>query len=126
MMRSFHGVCLITRDVRRLREFYEEVLQVRAEGDDVFASFPTAGAQLSIFSQQGMEQMALGSTNQAGNGSCALEFEVEDVDREYERLKAMNVPIAKPPTTQPWGLRSVWFRDPDANMVNFYAHTDSQ
>ena len=31
------------------------------------------------------------------------------------------MPIVKPPTTQPWGRRSVWFRDPDGNIVNFYA-----
>ena len=50
-----------------------------------------------------------------------IEFEVEDVDQEFERLQAMNVEIVKPPTTQPWGRRSVWFRDPDGNIVNFYA-----
>ncbi|HKW35048.1 MAG TPA: nuclear transport factor 2 family protein [Candidatus Acidoferrum sp.] len=26
----------------------------------------------------------------------------------------------KPPTTQPWGTRSVYFRDPDGNLVNFF------
>jgi len=44
------------------------------------------------------------------------------VDREYERLKAWNVEVLKPPTTQPWGLRSVWFCDPQGNRINFYAH----
>jgi len=58
----------------------------------------------------------------SGAGNCFLEFEVEDVDQDYERLKALNVKVAKPPTTQPWGVRSVWFRDPDGNLVNFYAH----
>jgi hypothetical protein len=27
----------------------------------------------------------------------------------------------KPPTTQSWGRRSIWFRDPDGNNVNFFA-----
>lgn len=26
----------------------------------------------------------------------------------------------KPPTTQPWGTRSIYFRDPDSNLVDFY------
>jgi catechol 2,3-dioxygenase-like lactoylglutathione lyase family enzyme len=117
---QFRGVCLITREVRRLREFYEKVLQVKAEGDEIFATFPRIGAVLSIFSEQGTEQMAPGSMHSAGTGSYTLEFEVEDVDGEYERLRALGVPIVKPPTTQPWGLRSVWFRDPDANIVNFF------
>ena len=68
-----------------------------------------------------MELMAPHSMQGAGRGGCALEFEVEDVDQEYRRLTGLNVAIVKPPTTQPWELRSVWFRDPDGNLVNFYA-----
>ena len=65
--------------------------------------------------------MAHGCLKGAGYGSYTIEFEVEDVDQEFERLQAMNVEIVKPPTTQSWGRRSVWFRDPDRNIVNFYA-----
>ncbi len=125
-MAQFRGVCLITHDVRRLREFYETILRVSAEGDDTFTSFPALGAGLTIFSIRGMEQMAPGSMSLTGNGRYTLEFEVDDVDGEYERLTALNVIIVKPPTTQPWGLRSVWFRDPDANLVNFYMRVAGQ
>jgi catechol 2,3-dioxygenase-like lactoylglutathione lyase family enzyme len=120
-MKRFDGICIITRDVRRLREFYRDVLRVEAEGDDAFTAFSTEGAKLSLFSEQGMEEMAPGSMEAAGHGGCVLEFEVEDVDEEHARLTEMGVLIVKPPTTQPWGLRSVWFRDPDGNIVNFYA-----
>ena len=121
-MRRFDGICIVTRDVGRLHDFYRDVLQVDSEGEDIFIAFSTKGAKLSLFAEQGMEQMAPGSMKGAGHGGYALEFEVEDVDREYERLTEMNIPIVKPPTTQPWGLRSVWFRDPDGNIVNFYAN----
>ena len=120
-MRRFVGICIITRDVPRLRDFYREALQVEPEGEDVFAAFSTEGCQLSLFHEEGMEQMAPGSMVGAGRGACTLDFEVEDVDEEYGRLVAMGIPIVKPPTTQPWGLRSVWFRDPDGNIVNLFA-----
>lgn len=120
-MVRFTGVCIVTRDVRRLRDFYAAVLRVRSEGDDPFAVLRTEGAALSLFAERGMEEMAPGSMGAAGRGGYTLELEVRDVDGEYERLKVMGVPIAKPPTTQPWGRRSVWFRDPDGNIVNFYA-----
>jgi len=77
---------------------------------------------LSIFSSERTEKMASGCLKGAGYGSYTIEFEVEDVDQEFERLKAMNVEIVKPPTTQSWGRRSVWFRDPDGNIINFYAN----
>src|SRR5438045_2231710 len=122
MAKRFNGICLVTRDVPALRRFYEAVLEVDAQGDATFVQFSMQGAALSIFSEEGMEHMAPASLHGAGTGSYTIEFEVEDVDQEYERITAMNVPIVKPPTTQTWGRRSVWFRDPDGNIVNFYAN----
>lgn len=49
-----------------------------------------------------------------------LEFSVEDVDREYERLKGLVGEFALEPTTQPWGNRSMLFRDPDGNLINYF------
>ncbi|MBI4530115.1 MAG: hypothetical protein HY709_01215, partial [Candidatus Latescibacteria bacterium] len=45
---------------------------------------------------------------------------------EYERLSDMEVPMVKLPTTQTWGRRSFWFRDPDGNIVNFYANVKGE
>lgn len=67
-----------------------------------------------------MEHMAPGSMQNSGCGRYTLEFEVEDLDKEYERLKAIDVVFVKLPTTQTWGRRSVWFRDPDGNIINFF------
>ncbi len=121
----FNGICLITRDVPRLRSFYAAVLQEETEGDDTFTALAIQGAALSIFTEEGMEHMAPGSMQHSGCGRYTLEFEVEDVDKEYERLKAMNIIFVKPPTTQTWGRRSVWFRDPDGNIINFFANAAS-
>jgi catechol 2,3-dioxygenase-like lactoylglutathione lyase family enzyme/predicted SnoaL-like aldol condensation-catalyzing enzyme len=125
MIQQFRGICLVTRDVPRLRLFYETVLQIQADGDEHYAEFPVTGAGLSLFAAEGMEQMAPGSITGAGSGNTTLEFEVADVDEEYKRLVALDVPIVKVPTTQPWGVRSVWFRDPDGNPINFFARVRS-
>ena len=121
----FNGICLVTRDVLRLRSFYAAILQVEPEGDDTFTMLATQGAALSIFTEEGMERMAPGSMQDSGCGRYTLEFEVEDVDREFERLKERGVILIKPPTTQSWGRRSVWFRDPDGNIINFFSRLDS-
>jgi len=117
----FNGICLVTQDVPGLRSFYAAVLQAEAEGDDTFTVLSTQGAALSIFTEHGMERMAPGSMQHSGCGRYTLEFEVEDVDQEYERLRAMQVVFVKPPTNQSWARRSVWFRDPEGNIVNFFA-----
>jgi hypothetical protein len=30
------------------------------------------------------------------------------------------------PTDQPWGSRSMLFRDPDGNLINFFAQTSEE
>ena len=125
-MNRLTGICIITHDVARLRNFYCVLLQVESQGDDVFASFTLPEMQLSLCRALVMEQMAPGALTGAGHGHYTLEIEVDDVDEEHRRLSALAVPIVKPPTTQPWGLCSVWLRDPDGNLVNCYARVPQQ
>jgi predicted enzyme related to lactoylglutathione lyase len=121
MAMKFVGVCLVTRNVPLLAQFYVHVLGAQAEGDETHVELRTAGAQLTIFSFEGMEQMAPGSMHGAGADNVTLGFEVQDVDAEYDRLRALAVEVVKPPASYPWGSRSVWFRDPDGNIVDFFA-----
>ena len=41
---------------------------------------------------------------------------VEDVDAAYGALKAKGVTFLRPPTDQPWGLRTAHFADPEGNL----------
>ncbi|MBN1875620.1 MAG: VOC family protein [Anaerolineae bacterium] len=117
---KFSGICLVTHNVSVLADFYTRILGVKAEGDDVHVELNTEGANIAIFSVEGMEDMAPLSTQGAGYGSVTLMFEVEDVDVEYERLKTLGVEFVKLPATYSWGSRSLWFRDPDSNIIDFY------
>lgn len=119
----FTGICLQSSNVGALRAFYKELLQVEPSGDDHWwVDFGTLGdgGALSIFSAEGMEQMAPGSLDGSGTGRYTIELQVDDVDAEHERLVAAGVPVVKAPTTQVWGRRSAWFRDPDGNIVNLF------
>jgi len=116
------NTCLITNDVKRLVEFYEPILRLEAKktGED-YAEFPTGVGVLAIFSGDAQERYIPGSAEAAKNESVVLQFRVGDVDQEYRRLQGLVKTWVKPPTTQPWGTRSVYFRDPDGNLVDFYA-----
>jgi uncharacterized glyoxalase superfamily protein PhnB len=60
----------------------------------------------------------------AGRGrrdEVILDFLVDDVDAEYPRIAALGVEWVLPPTTQPWGNRSMIFRDPAGNLVNVFS-----
>ena len=117
----FAGISLITKNVPNLSAFYSRVLGVEAHGDDIHVELDTEGAGITIFSVEGMENLAPQSMKAAGTGCITIGFEVEDVDAEFDRLNAFGVEFVKLPTTHPWGTRSFWFRDPDGNIINFFA-----
>jgi predicted enzyme related to lactoylglutathione lyase/ketosteroid isomerase-like protein len=110
----------VSRDVLRLAHFYGNLLGGSVDGNEIFAFVHMPGALLSVFHLDGMDQMAPGSMTAAGNGAVLLEFQVEDVDRHHSTLPPGSNLVVKPPTTQPWGRRSLWLRDPDGNIVNLF------
>ena len=119
---ALENTCVISADIRRLVAFYEPVLGEKAKwsGDD-YAEFGTGVGVLSIFSYAAQEKYIPGSAVAGKNRSVILEFKVANVDAEYRRLQGLVKIWVKPPTTQPWGSRSIYFRDPDGNLVDFYA-----
>ena len=117
------NTCLITDHVAALVDFYQAVLlqppAVRI--NDQYAEFHTGATVLAIFSAAAQEGYIPGSAHAAQNASVILEFRVPDVDKEFARLQPLVRTWVKPPANTPWGTRSAYFRDPDGNLVDFYA-----
>lgn len=112
------GFGLITEDVGRLREFYQRVLNCRAEGDDTHTEIQCEGVPFVLYDKAAsMADMAFSYDASLGHGYTTLSFRVEDVDAEYARLREMGVVFMTRPRTYPWGARSAHFRDPDGNIV---------
>jgi catechol 2,3-dioxygenase-like lactoylglutathione lyase family enzyme len=115
------NVCLITNDVKPLTAFYSQVLQIEPHrsGDD-YVEFPTRVGTLALFAATAQEKYIPGSATAGQNRSSILEFRVGNVDEEYARLRPVVKSWVKGPTTQPWGTRSIYFRDPDGNLVDLF------
>ncbi|MFF0075308.1 VOC family protein [Streptomyces sp. NPDC005494] len=115
------SIRIITSDVARLVTFYERVTDVRAEwASDDFAELRTPTATLAIASTRTVPLFAPGSASPAENRSVITEFLVDDVDRVHQNLSGFVTDLVTGPTTMPWGNRSLLFRDPDGNLVNFF------
>ncbi|MCX5443617.1 MULTISPECIES: VOC family protein [unclassified Streptomyces] len=118
---NFVSIRIITGDVARLVEFYERATGVRATwANEGFAELKTAGATLAIAGTRTVPLFAPGSARPADNHSVITEFLVDDVDRVHQNLTGFVTDIVNEPTTMPWGNRSLLFRDPDGNLVNFF------
>jgi predicted enzyme related to lactoylglutathione lyase len=118
---DFASIRIITDDLDRLVDFYEQVTGVSAERPaPVFAELVLPSATLAIGDSQTVQLFGAGSARAADNHTVIIEFQVDDVDAEYQRLTPHVDDWVQEPTTMPWGNRSVLFRDPDNNLVNLY------
>ncbi|MEU1306334.1 VOC family protein [Streptomyces shenzhenensis] len=118
---DFVSIRIITGDIARLVEFYERATGVRAAwATEDFAELRTPHATLAIASTRTVPLFAPDSARPADNHSVITEFLVDDVDRVRENLSGFVTDFVTEPTTMPWGNRSLLFRDPDGNLVNFF------
>ncbi|MEU3963715.1 VOC family protein [Streptomyces buecherae] len=118
---EFVSIRVITGDVARLVAFYERATGARATwATEDFAELTIGGATLAIAGTRTVPLFAPGSARPAANQSVITEFRVDDVDRVHRNLTGLVTDFVGGPTTMPWGNRSLLFRDPDGNLVNFF------
>ncbi|AGZ41320.1 VOC family protein [Actinoplanes friuliensis] len=115
------SIRIITGDIKRLVGFYEQVTGVQAAwGNEEFAELRTGQGTLAIGSERTVPLFAPGAARPADNHTAIIEFLVDDVDARYEAVRGIVTDFVNEPTTMPWGNRSLLFRDPDGNLINFF------
>jgi predicted enzyme related to lactoylglutathione lyase len=115
------SVRIITADIKRLVQFYEKVTALSAKwATEDFAEVSTGSFTLAIGSTRTLSFFGEGVAQAASNKSVIIEFKVENVDNDYARIKDLTADIVQEPKTMPWGNRSLLFRDPDGNLINFF------
>jgi uncharacterized glyoxalase superfamily protein PhnB len=127
---QFASVRLVTADpasVDALVAFYTRLTDVAATRPvPDFAELRFAGLVLAISTQRMVQQFNAGAARAAANESAILEFEVDDVEAVLQRWGDAALDTAMPPTTMPWGNRSMLLRDPDGNVVNVFSRPTAQ
>jgi predicted enzyme related to lactoylglutathione lyase len=118
---------VITNDINRLVGFYEKVTGLKAKWfTEDFAELATPSCTLAIGSQRTMAMFGEAAVRPADNYSAIIEFRVDDVDKHFARLQGAIGEMVQPPTTMPWGNRSLLFRDPDRNLINFFTPVSAE
>jgi predicted enzyme related to lactoylglutathione lyase len=125
---NFVSVRIITADVKRLARFYEQItgISVTMYTED-FGELKTAACTLAIGGTRTLQLFGGDVARPADNHTAIIEFRVSDVDAEYRKLAAVIGDfLVQEPTTMPWGNRSLLFRDPDGNLVNFFTPVSAE
>ncbi|MET0402204.1 MAG: VOC family protein [Cystobacter sp.] len=120
---NFVSLRLITADIDRLVAFYERITGLPATRyTEDFAELRTPACTLAMGSNRTLRLFGHGEVARpADNRTAIIEFRVSDVDEVFRRLTdVIGDALVQPPTTMPWGNRSLLFRDPDGTLVNFF------
>jgi catechol 2,3-dioxygenase-like lactoylglutathione lyase family enzyme len=121
-IRAIDYTVIFVRDMAAMRRFYEGVLRfpLTRELSAGWIEYQIGGNTLALARPS---RTAKDAPVPAGSASLQLAFKVaaEDVDRCADELLRHGVDLQEPPTDQPFGHRTLFFRDPDGNLLEVYA-----
>jgi lactoylglutathione lyase len=119
----FHRVdatVLFVRDLARCLTFYRDTLGLEVqESTPDSVSFQMENVYfllLEVSAAADLIRSEASALKIEGGPRGLLAAGVEDVDAAYEALVAKGVTFLRPPTNQPWGLRTAHFVDPEGNL----------
>ena len=108
-------VVLHCRDLHASRRFYRHVvgLPIAYEREDwIQFQVGDTGLVLRPISAEQAEQPAV---------QLGIRVRYHEIDFCYKELKAHGVEVLEPPSDQGWGHRTLFFADPEGNLLEIYA-----
>jgi catechol 2,3-dioxygenase-like lactoylglutathione lyase family enzyme len=123
-IRNFDYAVLLCKDMNKTCKFYKDILKFPVETErENWISF-RVGATLLTLRPRGRWSVCDDGQTVAGAAAVQLAFRVAPaaVDAWHAELLARDVPILRGPTNLPdWGHRTLFFRDPEDNIIEIYA-----
>jgi len=121
-IRSIDYTVIFVRDMAAMRRFYEDVLcfPLTRELSPGWIEYQIGSNTLALARPS---RTAADAPTPAGSASLQLAFKVSppEVDACAGELLRHGITLVSPPTNQSFGHRTLFFRDPDGNLLEVYA-----
>jgi catechol 2,3-dioxygenase-like lactoylglutathione lyase family enzyme len=102
-------------DPAAAKRFYKDIL-----GLDVLMDM----GWIATYGSQESMSVQISFMSEGGSGAPVpdLSIEVDDLDAAIARVKKANLLIEYGPTSEPWGVRRFFVRDPFGKLLNILVH----
>jgi catechol 2,3-dioxygenase-like lactoylglutathione lyase family enzyme len=118
-IRSVDYVVLLCDDMQAMRRFYEGTLGFRVHRDWPGWLELRVGSTILALRHRGRPYDGAGP--EGAGVQLAFRVQPDEVDACHSELVGLGVEIVDPPTTADYGHRTVFFRDPERNVLEIYA-----
>jgi catechol 2,3-dioxygenase-like lactoylglutathione lyase family enzyme len=107
--------------MERMKAFYRDLFAFPVDSESATSLAFRAGSVLLALRQRTRSYDGRGVRAELPGVQLAFLVSPAEVDQCYDQLVAKGVTILDPPTNQPRGHRTVYFADPEGNLLEIYA-----
>lgn len=115
-------VRFVSTAIEPIATYYAALLDISVPLNEHYLEVPAGSASIGFskvgFTEDRGPHAVCPTGPPPGEGETILDFTADDVDAEYSRIDALGAAWVVRPTTQPWGRRSMLFRDPYGHLIN--------
>lgn len=126
LVKELTYVIVLCDDMQRMKAFYRALFAFPIDSESPTSLAFRAGSVLLALRQRTREYDGVGVRPELPGVQIAFRVSPAEVDLCYTQLVTQGIPILDPPTDQPRGHRTVYFSDPEGNMLEIYAEIGSQ